>query len=99
MGERYQSSAKKSTKKFEFVGDRQLAVRLPVPLVEAREELQPQFEHLTGLAGLKTIRRFYLNVRWLVVKQLRALCIRRAWSDRIIRRGVHRNAVELHGRV
>ncbi len=56
MAERYQTSAKKSTKKFEFVGDRQLAVHLPLPLVEVWEELQPQVEHLTGLAGLKIIR-------------------------------------------
>src|SRR6266446_2242270 len=56
MAEKYQSSAKKSTKKFEVVGDRQLAVRLPLPLVEVWEELQPEVEHLTGLAGLKIIR-------------------------------------------
>ena len=56
MAERYQTSAKKSTKKFEVVGDRQLAVRLPLPLVEVWEELQPEVEHLTGLAGLKIIR-------------------------------------------
>ncbi len=56
MAEKYQTSAKKSTKKFEVVGDRQLAVRLPLPLVEVWEELQPQVEYLTGLAGLKIIR-------------------------------------------
>jgi hypothetical protein len=32
MAERYQSSAKKSMRKFEVVGERQLAVRLPLPL-------------------------------------------------------------------
>ena len=41
MADRYQSSAKKSTKKFEVVGERQLAVRLPLPLVKVWEELQP----------------------------------------------------------
>ena len=56
MAERYQSSAKKSTKKFEVLGRKEVAVRLPLPLVEVWEELQPQVEHLTGLAGLKIIR-------------------------------------------
>jgi putative transposase len=56
MAERYQTSAKKSTKKFEVVGAKQLAVHLPLPLVEVWEELQPEVEHLTGIAGLKIIR-------------------------------------------
>lgn len=56
MAERYQSSAKKSTKKFEVIGAKQLMVDLPLPLVEVWEELQPEVEHLTGLAGLKIIR-------------------------------------------
>jgi hypothetical protein len=56
MAMRYQSSAKKSNRKFEVVGARQLAVHLPLPLVEVWEELQPEVEHLTGLAGLKIIR-------------------------------------------
>src|SRR6202795_2354277 len=57
MAERYQSSAKKSTKKkFEVMGRKEVAVRLPLPLVEVWEELQPEVEHLTGLAGLKIIR-------------------------------------------
>ena len=56
MAERYQTSAKKSTKKFEVLGRREVAVRLPLPLLEVWEELQPQVEHLTGLAGLKIIR-------------------------------------------
>ena len=29
---------------------------LPLPLVEVWEELQPEVEHLTGLAGLKIIQ-------------------------------------------
>jgi transposase-like protein len=56
MAMRYQSSAKKSNRKFEVVGARQLAVHLPLPLVELWEELQPQVEHLAGLAGLQVIR-------------------------------------------
>ena len=56
MAERYQSRAQKSTKKFEVLGRKELAVRLPLPLVEVWEELQPQVEQLTGLAGLQIIR-------------------------------------------
>ena len=56
MAERYQSSGKKSTKKFEVMGRKEVAVRLPLPLVEVWEELQPEVERLTGLAGLKIIR-------------------------------------------
>lgn len=37
------------------MGNRELAVRLPLPLVEVCEELQPEVEYLTGLAGLKII--------------------------------------------
>src|ERR1700688_3556294 len=56
MADRYKSSAKKSMKKFEVMGRKEVAVRLPLPLVEVWEELQPEVEHLTGLAGLKIIR-------------------------------------------
>jgi putative transposase len=56
MAERYQTGAKKSTRKFEVVGERQLAVRLPLPLVEVWEELQPRVEQLTGEAGLQILR-------------------------------------------
>src|SRR5450756_787896 len=56
MAERYQSSTKKSTKKFEVLGSKEVAVRLPLPLVEVWEELPPEVERLTGLAGLKIIR-------------------------------------------
>ena len=38
------------------MGSNEVAVRLPLPLVEVWEELQPEVEHLTGLAGLKIIR-------------------------------------------
>jgi len=56
MAEKYQRCAKKSTKKFEVLGRNEVAMRLPLPLVEVWEELQPEVEHLTGLAGLKIIR-------------------------------------------
>ncbi len=56
MAEKYQTGARKSTKKFEVLGRKELAVRLPLPRVEVWEELQPEVEHLTGVAGLKIIR-------------------------------------------
>lgn len=56
MKKTYQGTQNKSKRKFQLVGDRQLAVHVPLPLVEVWEELQPQVEHLTGLAGLKIIR-------------------------------------------
>jgi putative transposase len=56
MAEKYQTCAKKSTKKFEVLGRKALAVSVPLPLVELWEELQPEVEHLTGLAGLQIIR-------------------------------------------
>jgi transposase-like protein len=56
MTEKYQSRGKKSNRKFEVLGAKQLAVRVPLPLVEVWEELQPAVEHLTGMAGLKIIR-------------------------------------------
>ena len=56
MADRYQTSAQKSNRKFQLVGAKQLAVQVPLPLVEVWEELQPEVEHLTGLAGLKIIR-------------------------------------------
>ena len=58
LPDRYQSGAKKFTKKLEVIGKKEVAVRLPLslPLVEVSEELQLEVEHLTGLAGLKIIR-------------------------------------------
>ncbi len=56
MAEKYQTCAKKSTKKFEVVGRKELALSVPLPLVEVWEELQPEVEQLTGLAGLQIIR-------------------------------------------
>jgi transposase-like protein len=52
----YQGRQGKSKGKFELLGRKEMAVRLPLPLVEVWEELQPEVEHLTGLAGLKIIR-------------------------------------------
>jgi hypothetical protein len=51
----YQRSASKSKQKFEVMGARPLAVEVPLPLVEVWEELQPEVERLTGLAGLQII--------------------------------------------
>ncbi len=56
MRKTYQGTGGKSKAKFEVVGERPLAVGLPLPLVEVWEELQPAVEHLTGLAGLQIIR-------------------------------------------
>ena len=56
MADRYQTDARKSTKKFELLGRKELAMSLPLPLVEVWEELQPEVEHLTGMAGLQIIR-------------------------------------------
>ena len=56
MAEKYQTCARKSTRKFEIPGRKELAVSVPLPLVEVWEELQPEVERLTGLAGLQIIR-------------------------------------------
>ena len=56
MRKTYQGTSSKSKQKFQLVGNRQLAVHVPLPLVEVWEELQPEVEHLTGIAGLKIIR-------------------------------------------
>jgi hypothetical protein len=66
MAEKYQRCAKKSTKKFELLGRREVAVPLPLPLVKVWEELQPEVEHLTGLAVLRpsiSAPRFWLAAR------------------------------------
>lgn len=56
MADRYQTGARKSTRKFEVLGKKELAMSVPLPLVEVWEELQPEVEHLTGIAGLQIIR-------------------------------------------
>ncbi len=55
MRKTYQGTCSRSKQKFELVGNRQLAVNVPLPLVEVWEELQPEVEHLTGLVRLKII--------------------------------------------
>ena len=55
MRKTYQGTSSKSEQKFELVGNRQLAVNVPLPLVEVWEE-QPEVEHLAGMAGLQIIR-------------------------------------------
>jgi putative transposase len=52
----YQRASEKSKGKFEVVEGRELEVRLPLPLVEVWEELQPRVERLTGEAGLQILR-------------------------------------------
>ena len=56
MAEKYQTYAQKSTKKFEVLGRKTLAVNVPLPLVEVWEQLQPEVEQLTERAGLQIIR-------------------------------------------
>jgi transposase-like protein len=55
MRQRYQRTKEKSKPKFEVVGSRELAVHLPLPLVEVWEELQARVEQLAGEAGLKIL--------------------------------------------
>jgi len=54
MRNRYQSQGRKS-REFAVVGGRELALRLPLPLVEVWEELQARVEQLAGEAGLKIL--------------------------------------------
>ena len=56
MKNTYQRMSGKSKHNFEIVGSKEVAVRLPLPLVEVWEQLQPQVEHLAGLAGLQILR-------------------------------------------
>lgn len=56
MNNRYQSGTRKSKGKFEVVGGREVALRLPLPLLEAWEEWQAEVERLTGQqAGLEIL--------------------------------------------
>jgi len=50
----YQSKAKKS-REFEVLGERELLLQLPMPLVEVWEELQARVEQLAGEAGRKIV--------------------------------------------
>ena len=56
MAEKYQTFARRSTRKFEVLGRKALGISVPLPLVEVWEDLQPEVEHLTGGAGLKIIQ-------------------------------------------
>lgn len=56
MSNRYQRTPGKSKQNFEVIGGRELAVRLPLPLVEVWEELQAQVEKLAGEAGLRIVQ-------------------------------------------
>ena len=56
MRKTYQRTSGKSKHNFAVIGRKELAVELPLPLVEVWEQLQPEVEHLTGMAGLKIIR-------------------------------------------
>ena len=56
MRNRYQRRNAKSKEKFEVVAGRELAVRIPLPLVEVWEELQAEVERRTGEAGLQILR-------------------------------------------
>jgi putative transposase len=51
----YQGMQSKSKRKFEVLGNRELLVEVPLPMVEVWEELQAQVEQLTGHAGLRII--------------------------------------------
>jgi putative transposase len=51
----YQGTRDKSKQKFEVLGKRDRTVEVPLPMVEAWEELQAQVEELTGEAGLRII--------------------------------------------
>jgi putative transposase len=51
----YQGTQDKSKQKFEVIGEPEMLVEVPLPMVEVWEELQAQVEQLTGEAGLRII--------------------------------------------
>ncbi len=55
MRNTYQRTSSKSKEKLEVIGSRELAMRLPLPLVEVWEELQARIEQLAGEAGLRIL--------------------------------------------
>ena len=55
MRRTYQGRGGKSKPKFEVVGNREVAVRLPLPLAELWEQLQAEVERLAGQAGLRIV--------------------------------------------
>jgi len=56
MRNRYQRRWGKSKGKMQVIAGGELAVRLPLPLVEVWEELQAEVERLAGEAGLQIVR-------------------------------------------
>ena len=56
MRKTYQGTSEKSKHTLEVLGKPELRVEVPLPLIEVWEELQPEVEHLTGMAGLQIIR-------------------------------------------
>ncbi len=55
MKKTYQGTQCKSNRKFEVIGERELLVQVPLPMVEVWEELQAEVEQLTGQAGLRIV--------------------------------------------
>jgi transposase-like protein len=51
----YQGKQDKSKQKFEVIGQREMLVEVPLPMVEVWEEMQAEVEQLTGEAGLRII--------------------------------------------
>jgi hypothetical protein len=63
----YQGTGEKSKRKFEVLGNRELLVQVPLPMVEVWEEMQAQVERMTGEAGLRIIGAILENeVKWRV---------------------------------
>lgn len=56
MQNRYQRGARKSIRKFEIVGGRELLMRVPLPMAEVWAEMQAEVERLAGEAGLQILR-------------------------------------------
>src|SRR5262249_5626295 len=56
MAEKYQTFAQKSTRKFEGLGRKELALSVPLALVEVWEDLKAEVEDLTGIAGVKIMQ-------------------------------------------
>ncbi len=56
MRNKYQRTSSKSKGKFEVLGGREVAVRLPLPLAEVWEQLQVEVEGLAGEAGRQILR-------------------------------------------
>ena len=55
MKKTYQGMQGKSKRNFQVLGERELLVQVPLPMVEVWEELQAEVEQWTGQAGLRII--------------------------------------------